>query len=48
MERFSYWASLLALPFVGLLAVEVIDRFRMKGAATLAVLAALSCALAVG
>jgi hypothetical protein len=48
MERFTYWASLLALPFVGLLAVEVIDRFRMKGAATLAVLAAYTCAMAVG
>ena len=27
MERFSYWATLLALPFVGLLAAELIDRF---------------------
>jgi hypothetical protein len=48
MERFSYWASLLALPFIGLLAVEVIDRFRLRGAAVLAVLAAFTCALAVG
>ena len=30
MERFSYWATLLALPFVGLLAKELIDRFHMK------------------
>ncbi len=29
MERFSYWATLLALPFVGLLATELIDRFRL-------------------
>ena len=28
MERFSYWATLLALPFVGLLATELIDRYR--------------------
>ncbi|HWG21656.1 MAG TPA: hypothetical protein VG225_14085 [Terracidiphilus sp.] len=48
MERFTYWASLLALPFIGLLAVEVIERFRLRGAALLATLAALSCALAVG
>jgi hypothetical protein len=48
MERFSYWATLLALPFIGLLSVEVIDRFRLRGAAVLAVLAAFSCALAVG
>lgn len=30
MERFSYWATLLALPFVGLLASELIDRFQMR------------------
>lgn len=48
MERFSYWASLLALPFVGLLATELIERFRMKAVIPLAVLAAATCALAVG
>ena len=48
MERFTYWATLLALPFVGLLAVEVYDRFRVRGAIALAVLATFSCALAVG
>lgn len=47
MERFSYWASLLALPFVGLLAAELIDRFRAKAALTLLALAALTCAVAV-
>jgi hypothetical protein len=47
MERFSYWATLLALPFVGLLAAELIDRFRMRAAVFLAMAAALSCALAV-
>jgi hypothetical protein len=30
MERFSYWATLLALPFVGLLATELVDRFRIR------------------
>jgi hypothetical protein len=48
MERFSYWATLLALPFVGLLAVNLVDRFRTRAAVGLAVLAAASCALAVG
>jgi hypothetical protein len=48
MERFSYWASLLALPFVGLLANELIDRFRRPAIVTLSVLAAATCALAVG
>jgi hypothetical protein len=48
MERFSYWANLLALPFVGLLAAELIDRYRLRAAVGLAVLAAFTCALAVG
>lgn len=48
MERFSYWATLLALPFVGLLAAELIERFRMPAIVTLSILAAFSCALAVG
>jgi hypothetical protein len=47
MERFSYWATLLALPFVGLLAKELIDRFRMRAVVGLALAAAASCALAV-
>lgn len=47
MERFSYWATLLALPFVGLLATELIDRYRIRAAVGLTVAAALSCALAV-
>ena len=32
MERFSYWATLLALPFVGLLAAELVDRYRLWAA----------------
>jgi hypothetical protein len=47
MERFSYWATLLALPFVGLLSAELIDRFRLWAAIPLGVLAALTCALGV-
>lgn len=47
MERFSYWATLLALPFVGLLAAELIGRFRRRAAIPLALLAAATCALAV-
>jgi hypothetical protein len=48
MERFTYWATLLALPFVGLLVTELIDRFRSGAVVGLTVAAALSCALAVG
>ena len=47
MERFSYWATLLALPFVGLLATELIDRFRLRAVVGLTMAAALSCAVAV-
>lgn len=47
MERFSYWATLLALPFVGILAEELIARHAKWGAVGLAALAALSCGLAV-
>ena len=48
MERFSYWATLLAIPFVGLLAAELVDRYRMTAVAGLTTLAALTCAMAVG
>jgi hypothetical protein len=47
MERFSYWATLLALPIVGLLAKEMIDRFHTRAVVGLAVAASCSCALAV-
>ncbi len=46
-ERFSYWATLLALPILGLLVAELVDRFRMRAIVPLTLLASLSCALAV-
>jgi len=48
LERFSYWATLLALPFVGLLVTDLVDRYRMRAVVGLTTLAACSCALAVG
>ena len=48
MERFTYWATLLALPFVGLIAAELVERFKTPAIVGLTVLAASSCALAVG
>jgi hypothetical protein len=45
MERFSYWATLLALPFVGLLAMELVDRFRMRAAIGLILAAGFTCGL---
>lgn len=47
MERFTYWATLLALPFVGLLAEELIDRFQWRAVAGLTAAAGLTCAIAV-
>jgi hypothetical protein len=47
MERFAYWATLLALPFIGLVASELIARFRRRASIPLAILALASCALAV-
>jgi len=38
-ERFTFWATLLAMPIVGLLAIEFLDRFQAKGAAILSIAA---------
>ena len=46
-ERFSFWASLMALPIVALLAVKLIDRYRMKAIFVLGALGAWSTAAAV-
>ncbi len=46
-ERFSFWASLMALPIVALLAVKLVDRFGMKAGFVMGTLAALSTAAAV-
>ena len=47
-ERFTLWATLLALPIVGLLAEEFIDRFHYPGALALATAAVATLALALG
>ncbi len=47
-ERFTFWATLLALPFVGLLTTEMIARYRRKGALIMALGAVGSLALALG
>lgn len=47
MERFSYWATLLALPFVGLLSWELVEHYRTRAVVGLGVLAAFTCGLAV-
>jgi hypothetical protein len=46
-ERFTFWAILLTLPFVGMLAVQLVDRYQIKAATLLVVAAIGSGALAV-
>jgi hypothetical protein len=38
-ERFTFWATLMAMPLVGVLAVETLDRFRAKAAVALSLAA---------
>jgi hypothetical protein len=38
-ERFTFWATLLAMPLVGVLAVELLDRFQTKAAVALSLAA---------
>jgi hypothetical protein len=47
-ERFTFWATLMAMPIVGLLAIELLDRFRAKAAVALALasVASIGAALA--
>jgi hypothetical protein len=46
-ERFTFWATLMALPFVGLLAARMIDRWGRIGVVLLGVAAVYSCAMSV-
>ncbi len=46
-ERFTFWATIMALPFVGLLAMELIARFRTKAVVGLAIAAVATMASAV-
>ena len=47
-ERFTFWATLMAMPIVGLLAAELLDRFQSKAAVvlSLASVATIGAALA--
>ena len=46
-ERFTFWATLMAMPFVGLLAFEMITRWSRKAVVALAVLAVLTFSMSV-
>lgn len=46
-ERFTFWATLLAMPIVGLLAIQLLDRFRSKAAVGLALAAVVTIGAAL-
>ncbi len=46
-ERFTFWATLMAMPFVGLLAMELVRRFRQKAIVGLAIAAVGTFAMSV-
>ncbi len=46
-ERFTFWATLMAMPFVGLMAMELVRRFRRKAIVGLAIAAVGTFAMSV-
>jgi hypothetical protein len=46
-ERFTFWATIMAMPLVGLLALELVRRFRMKAVIGLAVAAVITMSASV-
>jgi hypothetical protein len=47
-ERFTFWATLMAIPFVGLLADSLIQRYSRKAIVALWVAAVATCGISVG
>ncbi|MGI9100853.1 MAG: hypothetical protein ACR2IF_00280 [Terriglobales bacterium] len=46
-ERFTFWASIMALPFVGVMAARLFDRFGRRAAIALGTAAVVTCGVAV-
>jgi hypothetical protein len=46
-ERFTFWATLMAMPIVGLLAIQLLDRFRVKAAVALSLAAVITIGAAL-
>ena len=46
-ERFTFWATLMAMPIVGLLAIEMLDRFHAKAAVALSLAAVVTIGAAL-
>ncbi|MCU1286155.1 MAG: integral rane protein [Acidobacteriales bacterium] len=47
-ERFTFWATIMALPVLGLLVADWVERYKAKAAVTLWIAAVATCAFAVG
>lgn len=47
-ERFTFWATLMAMPIVGLLAIELLDRFQNKAAVALSLASVATLGAALG
>ncbi len=46
-ERFTFWATIMAMPFIGMLAFELIQRFRMRAVVGLTIAAVMTMSAAV-
>src|SRR5437868_7307811 len=46
-ERFTFWSTIMALPFAGLLALELIERFQKRAVVAVWIAAVFSCAMGV-
>ena len=46
-ERFTFWATLMAMPIVGLLVIQVLDRFHTKAAVALSLAAVTTVGMAL-
>src|SRR6202000_1292840 len=46
-ERFTFWATIMAMPFVGLLALRLVQRFRIRAVVGLAIAAVATMSSAV-
>lgn len=47
-ERFTFWATLMAMPILASVAVDLVDRFRTRAVVALSVATVSACAIALG
>jgi hypothetical protein len=46
-ERFTFWATIMAMPFIGMLAFELVQRFRLRAVVGLTIAAVMTMSAAV-